>query len=347
MDIKKLVPALFLVGTLVMSVGIVSGFCKPDVTAVEVKDAPPQSLSRFSYVQLQMAMPMRITVWAESESHAQSACRLAFARASELVKVFSDYDESSETRRLLNAKIGEAQSVSEHLMTVIKFSEELCRKSEGAFNPTAGSVIRLWRTARKTSQMPNASDLAKQLKKIGFDNFGIETEANTITLLSDEAGLDFGAVAKGYIGDQVIAELRKNGIEISYYEAGGDIVLGDAPPRSSGWQIDVGNDAQGTAKTLPLKNCAVSTSGDSMQFVDIEGTRYSHVVDPRTGVGVASGKTAFVIAPNGMHSDALATVGCILSENDFLSLLKQYEKTTGWLKEERWTEEPSDLSREQ
>lgn len=336
MDIKKLVPAMYLLGTLVMSVGILSGFSSPNATVAEVRDTPTQSLSRFSYVQLQMAMPMRITVWAESESHAQSACKRAFTRAAELVKIFSDYDESSEIRRLLNAKIGEAQSVSPDLMTVVKFSQELCRKSEGAFNPTAGPVIRLWRTARKTSQMPDASDLDYQLKKIGFDKLEIGTESNTITLHCDDAELDFGAVAKGYIGDQVIAELRKNGIQISYYEAGGDIVLGDAPPQSSGWQIDVGSDAQGAVKTLPLKNCAISTSGDSAQFIDIDGTRYSHVVDPRTGVGVTSGKTAFVIAPNGMHSDALATVGCILSKKDFLNLLDQYEDANGWLSVERW-----------
>lgn len=291
-------------------------------------------LKKFSYAQMHMAMPLKITVWAESEAKAQCASKLAFKRASELVNIFSDYDQSSEIKRLLRSKVGEPHPVSQDLMKVLQFSKDLCHKSDGAFNPTAAPVIRLWRQARKTSQLPSVSDLEAMLGQIGFDAFKIEAEANTVTLLSKGAELDFGAVAKGYIGDEIIRVLNKNGISISCYEAGGDIVLGDSPPQLDGWAIDIGSAVDGSRRTLSLKNCAISTSGDTQQFVEINGRRYSHVVDPRTGLGVTARRTSFVIAPSGMLSDALATAGCIMQEDAFQKLIAKNENTTGWSRSE-------------
>ncbi|MDB2687525.1 FAD:protein FMN transferase, partial [Mariniblastus sp.] len=152
----------------------------------------------------------------------------------------------------------------------------------------------------------------------------------TVTLMASGLDFDFGGVAKGYIGDQVIQVLQKNGVEIGCYEAGGDIVLSNPPPGTSGWMIDIGRHDDGTVKTISLANCGISTSGDARQFVEFEGKRYSHVVDPRTGIGVATRQKAFAIAPTGMQSDALATVGCILNETEFRKLLDRYSDTIGW-----------------
>jgi len=158
----------------------------------------------------------------------------------------------------------------------------------------------------------------------------INKEACRVTILDKHVSLDFGAIAKGYIGDRVIKLLSDNGIEIACYEAGGDFVLGDPPPETDGWTIDIGNQSDGRPNTKTLANCAISTSGDANQFVEVSGKRYSHVVDPRTGIGVTSGTTAFVIAPSGMYSDALATSGCILNQTEFENLLLHFEETKGW-----------------
>ena len=297
---------------------------------MSLQATPESPLNEFSYTQLQMAMPMRITVWCDSENRAEKACKLAFDRAAELVKVFSDYDAESETRRLTRSEIGQPIKVSDHLFRVLAYSKTLNRESNGAFNPTASPVIRLWRAARKNGQLPDADEIESALEHVGFDKTQIDLDKKNVTMMASGLEFDFGGIAKGYIGDQVLQVLRENGVEIGCYEAGGDIVLSGPPPGTNGWVIDVGQNVDGTVKTIQLGNCGISTSGDARQFIEFEGKRYSHVVDPRTGIGVTTGRTAYAIAPTGMESDALATAGCIMNESDFLKLLDRYSDTMGW-----------------
>ena len=292
-----------------------------------------QQLAEFSFTQLQMAMPMRITVWCESKQHAESACKLAFDRASMLVMIFSDYDQSSETRRLARTSVGQPTKVSKHLLSVLNFSNSLNQTSHGALDPTSSRVIGLWRTARKTGKLPDPNLINSLRQQCGFEKLQIDIEHGTVTTLSEGLTMDFGGIAKGYIGDQVIASLRENGIDSACYEAGGDIVLSGRPPNSNGWVIDLGTENDGTPRTIELENCGVSTSGDSQQFVELDGKRYSHVVDPRTGFGVTTGQTAFVVAPSGMQSDSLATAGCVLREAEFQRVIDCYEDTTGWIEQ--------------
>lgn len=289
-----------------------------------------KTLKKFTYSQLQMAMPMRITVWCESQMQAETACKLAFERAADLVKVFSDYDPMSETSRLTGRKVGIPTKVSDHLFEVLRFSRELNHIAEGAFDPTAGSVIRLWRSARKTRKFPKSNEIENAIRHSGFKNLRLNVNEKTVTLFSEDLSLDFGGIAKGYIGDQVIRVLHENGIDTGCYEAGGDFVLSNSPPNTNGWVIDIGKDNDGKDQTLVLSNCGVSTSGDAQQFVEIKGQRYSHVVDPRTGIGVTTGRTAFVIAPTGMQSDSLATTGCVLSEPEFQKVIAHYDQSRGW-----------------
>jgi thiamine biosynthesis lipoprotein len=125
--------------------------------------------------------------------------------------------------------------------------------------------------------------------------------------------LDLGGIAKGYILQEALHVLRSTGVTRALVESGGDIVVGDAPPGRAGWRIDVpGADAAFAARAATLSNAALSTSGPTAQFVQIDGVRYSHVVDPRTGVGLTNGITAHVIASDGATADALSTALTVL-----------------------------------
>ena len=277
-----------------------------------------------------MAMEVRITVWCESEDKARRVCKLAFDRAAELVKVFSDYDAKSEIRTLTRKKFGKPRKVSGQLFEVLVFSRELNSASNGAFDPTIGPAIRFWRDARKRKQFPNLDLINNTLEaKTGFDKVKIDRKFKTVTLLADGMAFDFGGVAKGYIGDQVIDLLKQNEIKIACFRAGGDFVLGERPPGTAGWSIEVGQIANDFTKKLELESCGVSTSGDTVQFFNFGGKKYSHVVDPRTGIGLTNRRQAIVVAPSGMRSDALATVGCVLEEAQFQELLSLYEKNHG------------------
>jgi FAD:protein FMN transferase len=142
--------------------------------------------------------------------------------------------------------------------------------------------------------------------------------------------LDMGGIAKGYAGDCAIATLREHGIKSALFEAGGDIVMSDAPPGEEGWNVELEDAGPEMPKSLRLHNCAVSTSGDTMQFVEIDGKRYSHVVDPRTGVGLTTRAMATVVAPKGIWSDALSKPAEMLAKEQVEELLKGYPGTRAY-----------------
>jgi thiamine biosynthesis lipoprotein ApbE len=113
--------------------------------------------------------------------------------------------------------------------------------------------------------------------------------------------LDSGGIAKGYAADEALAALTSLGIKSALVALSGDIAIGSPPPGRSGWRIRVQDE------TLTLANAAVSTSGDQFQFVQIDGVRYSHILDPRTGRPLQSAPTVSVIALNGIDADSMAT----------------------------------------
>jgi thiamine biosynthesis lipoprotein len=118
--------------------------------------------------------------------------------------------------------------------------------------------------------------------------------------------LDAGGIAKGYAADEALAALRRSGISSALIAVSGDIAVGDPPPGQSGWRVRVKDE------TLTLKNAGVSTSGDDFQYLEVDGIRYSHIIDPRTGMPLRNSVNVFVIARTAMEADALATAKSVL-----------------------------------
>jgi thiamine biosynthesis lipoprotein len=272
-----------------------------------------------------MAMPVRITVWSADRKSAETAIKLAFRRIAELDRVFSDFDSNSESRQLTKNGFNTNVNVGDDLWSVLSFSKWMYRKSGGGFDPAVGQLTRLWHQARRDGKLPAPADLRRASRCSGFDKIHLDCSDHLVRLTAADLRLDFGGIAKGYIGDKVIEMLSDHGILIACYEAGGDIVVGDPPPGTDGWSIDVG-----TGEVLSVANCGLSISGDSVQFVDIGGERYSHIIDPRTGIALTNKRTATVIAPTGMLSDALATTGCVLEPEEFEKLLRKFTNVRGW-----------------
>jgi len=140
--------------------------------------------------------------------------------------------------------------------------------------------------------------------------------------------LDLGGIAKGYACDEAIRTLKANGIKSALVEMGGDIVVSGPPPGKKGWEIEIANaDAARSLdkpRMLALSNSAVSSSGDTEQFVEIGGKRYSHIVDPRTGLGLTDRIAVTVVAPNGVTSDGLSTAISVLGDKKGRALANTY-----------------------
>ncbi len=166
---------------------------------------------------------------------------------------------------------------------------EIARATEGAFDPTVGPLVLLWREARQTARMPDASAIARAREAVGWRRIEFDKSKRAVRLSRPDMRLDLGGIAKGYILEEALRTLRAAGVRRALIEAGGDIVVGDAPPDRDGWRIDViGADREFAARAAKLTNAALATSGPTAQFVEIDGVRYSHVVDPRTGVGLTN-----------------------------------------------------------
>jgi thiamine biosynthesis lipoprotein len=272
------------------------------------------------FTEVHMGVPVRIVLFADSPDRARAAARSAFERVAELDDKMSDFRPGSEVNRIAAAQ-GAWTRVSPELLDVLSTALLVARASAGAYDPTAGPLVTLWREARRTGQLPGPAALDSARARTGWEYLALDTEARSARLLLTGGRLDLGGVAKGYILQAAGLVLRDAGVRSFLVEAGGDVYVADPPPGRSGWTVDVpGAGAPFRGHAARLSNQALATSGSSAQHVDAGGRRYSHVVDPRTGMGVVTDCVAHVIAGNGALADALATALLVAqpSERDAL-----------------------------
>ncbi len=287
-------------------------------------------LTRFEYQQVRMATPFRIALYAADEASANAAADEAFGRIKQLNDLFSDYDAESELSRLCRLSgPGKPVGVSPELFEILTRATSLSKQSNGAFDATIGPVVGLWRVARRKRQFPDPARLTEARSRVGYQLVRLDEQARTVELLHSGMRLDLGGIAKGYACDQALAVLKKHGIARAMVSGGGDIVGGDPPPDRTGWTIGIAallQPDETPAQFISLKNAATSTSGDAYRFVVIDGKRYSHIVDPKTGIGITESCSVTVIAPDGTTSDALATAAAVLGPKAGLELI---EKSAG------------------
>ena len=273
-----------------------------------------------------MGLPVRMVLHAPDRHSAEAAARAAFARIATLDRMMSDYRPDSELRRI-QAHAGTSVVVSPELVTVITRALAISLASDGAFDPTIGPLVALWRESRSTHQLPDSSRLAAARALAGWRQVEVDATRSTVRLSRPGMHLDLGGVAKGYILQEALRILRGSGIRRALVGSGGDIIAGDAPPGRPGWHVDApGSDAAFALRASKLTNAALATSGSTEQFVEIDGLRYSHIVDPRTGLGLTTKGTAYVIADDAALADGLATALTILNAEESLILRARFSE---------------------
>ena len=284
------------------------------------------SLKRFEFERKEMGVEFRISLYACNSEVANHAVDAAYARIRELNGVYSDYTADSELRRLCaESRPGNSVRVSEDLWLVLEHSLLLSRQSAGAFDITVGSLTKLWRRARRQEKLPDSQLLADAKTTVGFEKVRLLPQMQSVELMSANMRLDLGGIAKGRAADEALRVLQQKGISAALVNGSGDLSVGKPPPGRSHWTIDVAAlDPTGSrpAARLKLANCGVATSGDAFQSVEIDGRRYSHIVDPRTGLGLSRRSSVTVIAPTGMDADCLASALSVMPVDAGLELLE-------------------------
>jgi thiamine biosynthesis lipoprotein len=270
---------------------------------------------RFVFERPLMGTRFAVTCHGSDEGAAKAAAAEAFDAAGKINAVASDYLVDSELMRIPAGRA--AVGLSPLLAELVEVSLATAERCGGAFDPTLGPLTRLWRESRRSRNLPSAEERGRALAACGWRDAVFDPEARTLWLKKPGMRLDFGGIAKGFAADRMFEVMKKHGFSRTCIAAGGDLRLGDPPPGKAGWKVGLKTfDLEKPEEVVELSNCAVSTSGDLHQFVEIGGKRYSHIVDPATGLGLTGRVAVSVIAPTATLSDALATACCVVGAED-------------------------------
>ena len=280
-----------------------------------------------------MGVNWTVSLYAATPVAAEAAINAALAEVLRLEQILSDYQPQSELSRLSAASpTATPVPVSDDLWRVLKRSVALREASGGAFDPTVGPLTTLWQRARRSGRLPPPERLAAARRAVGPQALTLDPQQQAVFLAQPGMRLDLGGIGMGYAIDQALAILRKQGIAAAMVDASGDIGVIGGPPGTAGWRIELdplgrrGEQAKAAGADKPLVltlvDAAVTTSGDAFQAVEIDGVRYSHIVDPRTGLGVVGASGVTVVAADATSADALATTLSVLGPAAGLPLVE-------------------------
>jgi thiamine biosynthesis lipoprotein len=261
-----------------------------------------------------MGVAWTITVYARDRESGEQAVAAGFAEAERLERILSDYNPESELSQLSAAALTrEPIRIGDDLWAVLERADEIRGLTDGAFDITVGPLTTLWRQSRRSGHLPRQDKLAAARSAVDGAAVVLDRKARTASLTRPGMRLDPGGIGMGYAADRVLAVLAGRGIASAMVDASGDVAVSAAPPETDGWRIEVAPmPGDRTGQVVVLENAAITTSGDARQFVEIEGRRWSHIVDPRTGLGVAGPAAVTVIAPDCTTADAVATAASVL-----------------------------------
>lgn len=284
-------------------------------------DASPRTHSASRAREL-MGTLATVTALAPTPQAASAAVDAAYRRLDAVNGWMSDYDPNSDIGRLNRAAAGAAVSVSPHTLACVDAAIRYGRLSGGAFDITVRPLVSLWRKAGAAKRMPADADLAAARALVGYHDIALDPGACALALPREGMQIDLGGIAVGYALDYAAEAMREAGAASGLIDVGGDVLAFGAGPEGDGWRVGVKNPfGEGLLARLLLRDMAVTTSGKQQRFYEIDGHRYSHIIDPRTGLPAEQAPCVVVIARMGIDADAWATALSVLGIEEGGALL--------------------------
>lgn len=299
------------------------------------------SQSRYTFERGLMGSPFKIILYASNDSVANLAAESAFKRIEDLNVSLSDYRDDSEINHI-SAQSGSKSwlSVSKDLYDILYISDEISRKTDGAFDATLGPIVQEWRRATRKGYLPDKKVIDEALAKTGYKNIQFDKSSNRIKLLKKGMRLDIGGLGKGFAADEAVKVLKQYGITSAMIDAGGKLALMDPPPGEKGWKIVIST-GRDSIQTITYSNVGIATSGPTYRYLEYEGKKYSHIVDPKTGIGLLFHLRTTVISPNATEADALATAFSVSGIKKGKKYLRKFPDNKVWLVEQKDGKEQS------
>ena len=281
-----------------------------------------------------MGTVAQVTVVADSTAAARRCIDQAF-RAMDLVnESMNDRDPESELSHLNDTAFEQEVRVSPELFSVLYAAQQYSQISGGAFDATVGPEVALWRAMEKSGTPPTPQQIEQARAKVGYEKLILNPQEQTVQFEREGMRLDLGGIAKGYAIDQAIDAIKQNGGAGGMVDIGGDIrCFGAAPGRSHGWIIGLQDPRQegNLIAQLRMHDEAVATSGDYRRFVEVEGKRESHILNPATSQSADALISVTVLAPTAMEADALATAVSVMGRERGMKMIESLAETEGFL----------------
>ena len=276
-----------------------------------------------------MGSGFEITVVAQDSTQANSYIDAAVAEIVRIEKLISSWDSNSQTSKINRNSGVKPVNVDPELFSLIERAIGLSKLTDGAFDISYASMDRIWKFDGSMTEMPSEDLVKASAAKVGFQKIVLDKEKSTVFLKLKGMKIGFGAIGKGYAADKAKSLLVKKGITSGIVNASGDMNAWGKQPNGKEWKVAITNpmDKNKVFALLPIANGAVVTSGDYEKYVNFNGTRYAHIIDPRSGYPSSGIISVTVFAPKAELADALATSVFVMGKEVGVDRINQLPKT--------------------
>jgi thiamine biosynthesis lipoprotein len=268
----------------------------------------PGLLSRYQGARMSMACVYTVVVYGRDPASLPGIVDAALDEVDRIDRLMSHYKPDSPLSRLNRTAAEGPMPVDPELFDFLVESLNYSRDSDGAFDITVGPLMKAWGFFRGDGRIPTESEISELRTRVGYQHVIMDAGEKTIHFDRPGVELDLGGIAKGYAVDRAVSVLRHHSIAAALVSAGGSTLYAlGAPPGRKGWEVSVQDpiDPRRVALGVVLKDQALSVAGSSEKFFEVEGVRYSHIMDPRTGRPVQGVLSVVVLAGSGTVGDAL------------------------------------------
>jgi len=280
-----------------------------------------------------MGSRFEVTAVHADEAQAQAAVEAAYAEVERIEAIISSWRETSETSEINRMAGKEPVAVSPELFNLIRRSVRVSRLTDGAFDITFDTVGRLWNFKSKSAPIPSQEAIDAAMKDIGYQHIVLDEAKQTVFLAKPGARIGFGAIGKGFAANRAVIVMKELGATGGVVNAGGDLVIFGHQDDGDPWRIGIANplNRDEVFAFLDVTGQAVVTSGNYENYIELDGKRYSHILDPRTGWPVEELRSVTIVCADGELADALATAVSVLGVTKGLALLNRLNGIEGML----------------
>ncbi|KIA96157.1 thiamine biosynthesis protein ApbE [Pedobacter kyungheensis] len=276
-----------------------------------------------------MGNRFEFTAVAGDENEGNEAIDAAIAEVSRIERLLTTFDESSQTCQINRAAGTAPIRVDQEVIALIQRAQKISEITDGAFDISYGSIDkRLWNFDQQMTSLPDKATALASVALIDYRNVELDEQASTVLLKNKGMRIGFGGIGKGYAADRAKQVMQQQGIASGIVNAAGDLITWGVQPNGKPWTVGIADPSQTNQpfSALQISNMAIATSGNYEKFATIGGKRYSHTIDPKTGLPVSGVKSVSIICPSAELADALATPVVVMGAQVGLELINQIKQ---------------------